>query len=85
MTGAGLTVVGAIVRRIDIADLVGTDEWPAANTQGRPFVVYKFGATLDGRVAAADGTSRWITGPESRAEVQRLRAACQATMVGSGT
>ncbi|MFD1148260.1 RibD family protein [Saccharothrix hoggarensis] len=66
--------------------LVGRDEWEAVNqTADRPFVVYKFAATLDGRIAAADGTSQWITGVESRAEVHRLRAACDATVVGSGT
>jgi diaminohydroxyphosphoribosylaminopyrimidine deaminase / 5-amino-6-(5-phosphoribosylamino)uracil reductase len=48
-------------------------------------VVWKVGATLDGRVAAADGTSRWITGPEARAAVHRLRAGCDAVVVGSGT
>jgi diaminohydroxyphosphoribosylaminopyrimidine deaminase / 5-amino-6-(5-phosphoribosylamino)uracil reductase len=65
--------------------LAGSDEWPAANALGRPFVIYKVAATLDGRIAAADGTSRWITGSESRAEVHRLRAACDAIVVGSGT
>jgi diaminohydroxyphosphoribosylaminopyrimidine deaminase/5-amino-6-(5-phosphoribosylamino)uracil reductase len=48
-------------------------------------VVWKVGATLDGRVAAADGTSRWITGPEARAAVHRIRAGCDAVVVGSGT
>ena len=52
---------------------------------GRPFVTWKFAATLDGRVAAADGTSRWITGAESRADVHRLRAECDAIVVGTGT
>lgn len=70
---------------IEISELVARDEWHTANAQGRPFVVYKFAATLDGRVAAADGTSRWITGAASRAEVHLLRAACDATVVGSGT
>ncbi|WP_349636801.1 dihydrofolate reductase family protein [Streptomyces sp. 549] len=66
-----------------VSELVGTDEWHSA--EGRPYVVYKYAATLDGRIAAADGTSQWITSPESRAEVHSLRAACQATVVGSGT
>jgi diaminohydroxyphosphoribosylaminopyrimidine deaminase/5-amino-6-(5-phosphoribosylamino)uracil reductase len=70
---------------IEISEVVGREEWDAANAQGRPFVVYKFAATMDGRVAAADGTSRWITSAASRAEVPRLRAACHATVVGSGT
>ncbi|MCO8301952.1 RibD family protein [Streptomyces sp. RKCA744] len=66
-----------------ISELVGTDEWHMID--GRPFVVYKYAATLDGRIAAADSTSQWITSAESRAEVHALRAACQATVVGSGT
>ncbi len=68
-----------------IEELVGRDEWAAVNALGRPFVVYKFAATLDGRIAAADGTSQWITSPTSRAEVHLLRAGCDATVVGSGT
>lgn len=66
-----------------ISELVGTDEWHTA--EGRPYVVYKYAATLDGRIAAADSTSQWITSAESRTEVHSLRAACQATVVGSGT
>ncbi|MBW4720961.1 bifunctional diaminohydroxyphosphoribosylaminopyrimidine deaminase/5-amino-6-(5-phosphoribosylamino)uracil reductase RibD [Saccharothrix obliqua] len=52
---------------------------------GRPHVTWKYAATLDGRVAAADGTSRWISSAESRAEVHGLRAAVDAIMVGTGT
>lgn len=70
---------------IAVAELVGKEEWSSVNRFGRPFVVYKFAATLDGRIAAADGTSQWITSAESRAEVHLLRAGCQATLVGSGT
>lgn len=51
----------------------------------RPFVVWKFAATLDGRSAAADGSSRWITGEQARADVHRLRAAVDTVVVGSGT
>lgn len=51
----------------------------------RPFVVWKFAATLDGRSAAADGSSRWITGSEARADVHRLRAAVDTVVAGSGT
>ena len=65
--------------------LVGADEWAPVNRAGRPYVVYKFAATLDGRIAAADGTSQWITSATSRSEVHLLRAACHATVVGSGT
>ena len=51
----------------------------------RPFIVWKCGASLDGRIAAADGTSQWITSAEARADAHRLRAECGAVMVGSGT
>ena len=52
---------------------------------GRPFVVVKLAATLDGRIAAPDGSSRWITGAESRADVHRLRSRSDAIVVGAGT
>ncbi|NJQ07855.1 bifunctional diaminohydroxyphosphoribosylaminopyrimidine deaminase/5-amino-6-(5-phosphoribosylamino)uracil reductase RibD [Streptomyces lonarensis] len=59
--------------------------WLTAVRRGRPAVTWKYGATLDGRVAAADGSSRWITSAESRAEVHRLRHEADAVLVGSGT
>ncbi len=52
---------------------------------GRPWVVLKLAATLDGRTAAADGSSRWITGEAARADVHRLRARSGAVLVGAGT
>ena len=51
----------------------------------QPVVIWKFGASLDGRIAAADGSSRWVTSAESRADAHRLRAELDAVMVGSGT
>jgi diaminohydroxyphosphoribosylaminopyrimidine deaminase / 5-amino-6-(5-phosphoribosylamino)uracil reductase len=58
----------------------------AGSSEGRrPFVTWKFGASLDGRLAAADGSSRWITSVESRADAHRLRAESDAVVVGSGT
>ncbi|MEU2118368.1 bifunctional diaminohydroxyphosphoribosylaminopyrimidine deaminase/5-amino-6-(5-phosphoribosylamino)uracil reductase RibD [Streptomyces sp. NPDC016459] len=59
--------------------------WLTSVRHGRPFVRWKYAATLDGRIAAADGTSRWITSAESRADVHRLRAEADAVVVGSGT
>jgi diaminohydroxyphosphoribosylaminopyrimidine deaminase / 5-amino-6-(5-phosphoribosylamino)uracil reductase len=59
--------------------------WLTGVREQRPFVVWKTAVTLDGRVAAADGTSRWITGEQARAAVHRLRATCDAVVVGSGT
>lgn len=52
---------------------------------GRPYVVWKFAATLDGRSAAADGSSQWVTGPAARADVHAARARCGAIVVGTGT
>lgn len=53
--------------------------------RGRPFVVLKLAASLDGRIATAAGESRWISGSAARAEVHRLRDRSDAVMVGSGT
>ena len=52
---------------------------------GLPLVTMKMAASLDGKVAARDGSSRWITGAEARADVHRLRAASDAIVVGAGT
>ncbi len=52
---------------------------------GRPWVVLKLAATLDGRTAAPDGSSRWITGEAARLDAHRLRARSDAVLVGSGT
>jgi diaminohydroxyphosphoribosylaminopyrimidine deaminase/5-amino-6-(5-phosphoribosylamino)uracil reductase len=52
---------------------------------GLPFVTWKMAASLDGKVAARDGTSRWITGEAARRDVHRLRAAADAIVVGAGT
>ena len=86
---------GAAVLRsggIEVEGGVGTaaaervnERWLVAQRLGRPYVVWKFAATLDGRVAAADGTSRWISSPESRADTHALRAAVDTILVGVGT
>ncbi|HET6987107.1 MAG TPA: bifunctional diaminohydroxyphosphoribosylaminopyrimidine deaminase/5-amino-6-(5-phosphoribosylamino)uracil reductase RibD [Kribbella sp.] len=59
--------------------------WLHSVRMGRPFVTWKFATTLDGRSAAPDGTSRWITGPIARADVHRHRAECDAIVVGTQT
>jgi diaminohydroxyphosphoribosylaminopyrimidine deaminase / 5-amino-6-(5-phosphoribosylamino)uracil reductase len=79
---AGVDVEGGVLA--DDARAVNS-EWTFAIDHRRPFVTWKFAATLDGRSAAADGTSRWITSPEARADVHRLRAECDVILVGTGT
>jgi diaminohydroxyphosphoribosylaminopyrimidine deaminase/5-amino-6-(5-phosphoribosylamino)uracil reductase len=52
---------------------------------GMPFVTWKMAASLDGKVAARDGSSRWVTGEAARIDVHRLRAAADAIVAGAGT
>lgn len=59
--------------------------WLHRQRTGRPHVTWKYAATLDGRSAAADGTSQWITGPEARERVHADRAKLDAIVVGTGT
>lgn len=78
---------------VDVEAGVLTDEvergpleaWLTSRVTGRPFVTWKYAATLDGRAAAADGTSRWITGEQARADVHRLRGEVDAVVAGVGT
>ncbi|MDT9692320.1 bifunctional diaminohydroxyphosphoribosylaminopyrimidine deaminase/5-amino-6-(5-phosphoribosylamino)uracil reductase RibD [Streptomyces sp. P9(2023)] len=82
-----LRAAGVEIRSGVLADEAeaGNIAWLTSVRLGRPFVRWKYAATLDGRIAAADGTSRWITSAESRADVHRLRAESDAVVVGSGT
>lgn len=77
---------------VDVEVGLGGDEAAALNEayglhrrEGRPFVTYKAALSVDGRTAAADGTSQWITGPEARRDVQRVRGRADAICVGVGT
>ncbi len=88
--GAGL----ARLRAAGVAVAVGAGAEAAAEQNaaylthrrlGRPRVTLKAAASLDGKVAAPDGSSRWITGPLARADAHRLRAEADAVMVGAGT
>ncbi|MDO5648030.1 bifunctional diaminohydroxyphosphoribosylaminopyrimidine deaminase/5-amino-6-(5-phosphoribosylamino)uracil reductase RibD [Paracoccus sp. (in: a-proteobacteria)] len=54
-------------------------------TQNRPFVTLKLATSFDGRIATASGESKWITGPQARAHVHKIRAQHDAVMVGGGT
>ncbi len=64
---------------------VVNEPWLTAIQTRRPFVTWKFAATLDGRVAAKDGSSQWITGEEARLDVHRLRAEVDTILAGIGT
>lgn len=82
LEAAGVKVRSGVVA----AEAVGVNRtWTHLMLTGRPFVTWKFAATLDGRSAARDGTSHWITSPEARADVHTLRAQCGAVIVGTGT
>jgi diaminohydroxyphosphoribosylaminopyrimidine deaminase/5-amino-6-(5-phosphoribosylamino)uracil reductase len=82
LRAAGLEVVGGVLA--DEAQALN-EAWTFAVGHGRPHVTWKFAATLDGRSAADDGSSAWITGPLARADVHDLRARCGALLVGTGT
>jgi diaminohydroxyphosphoribosylaminopyrimidine deaminase / 5-amino-6-(5-phosphoribosylamino)uracil reductase len=71
------------VRRREAED--GNVAWLTAVRRGRPYVTWKFASTLDGRSAAADGTSQWITSAPARADVHVLRGTVDAIIVGVGT
>lgn len=59
--------------------------WSFAMQAQRPFVTWKLAATLDGRSAASDGSSRWVSGRAARVDTHRLRAGCDTILVGTGT
>jgi len=59
--------------------------WLTAARNGRPYVTVKWASTLDGRAAASDGSSQWITGTAARQRVHEQRAASDAILVGTGT
>jgi diaminohydroxyphosphoribosylaminopyrimidine deaminase/5-amino-6-(5-phosphoribosylamino)uracil reductase len=82
LRAAGVEVESGVLA--DEARALNT-RWLSAVARRRPFVTWKLAASLDGRSAAADGSSRWITGPAARRDVQRLRAAADAVVVGTGT
>jgi diaminohydroxyphosphoribosylaminopyrimidine deaminase/5-amino-6-(5-phosphoribosylamino)uracil reductase len=82
MRAAGLTVEVGVERKAAERLLA---PYLVHRRTGRPLVVLKMAASLDGRTAAADGTSRWITGAEARADAHALRAESDAVVVGAGT
>ena len=59
--------------------------WRHWISNSRPYLVWKVAASIDGRIAAADGSSQWITGEQSRQDVHSIRGASQAIITGTGT
>lgn len=85
---ARLTESGVLVHPGVLSDAVAGGplrEWLHKQRTGMPHVTWKFAASVDGRSAAADGTSKWITGEAARADVHRRRAAADAIIAGTGT
>ncbi|WP_447942524.1 bifunctional diaminohydroxyphosphoribosylaminopyrimidine deaminase/5-amino-6-(5-phosphoribosylamino)uracil reductase RibD [Microbacterium aurum] len=82
LRSAGVDVVGGVLAA-DGEELL--DSWLTVQRLGRPHVTVKWAQSLDGRAAASDGTSQWITGPDARADVHRRRCDADAIVVGTGT
>ncbi|MFC7549860.1 bifunctional diaminohydroxyphosphoribosylaminopyrimidine deaminase/5-amino-6-(5-phosphoribosylamino)uracil reductase RibD [Plantactinospora sp. GCM10030261] len=82
LRAAGVEVVfGPYAAEAEAGNIV----WLTAVRRQRPYLVWKYAATLDGRSAAADGTSMWITSEAARSDVHALRGAVDAVLVGVGT
>jgi diaminohydroxyphosphoribosylaminopyrimidine deaminase / 5-amino-6-(5-phosphoribosylamino)uracil reductase len=82
LRAAGIEVIGGVCAD-EVAESI--HGWLTAARLRRPFVTVKWAAGLDGRAAAADGTSQWITGSEARNDVHERRARAGAILVGTGT
>src|SRR5262245_48960061 len=90
VAGRGLAQLrrGGVELRVGVREAACREQhrgFLSVQTRGRPWVSLKLAATLDGRIATARGESRWITGPEARALVHRLRDRADAVLVGSRT
>jgi diaminohydroxyphosphoribosylaminopyrimidine deaminase / 5-amino-6-(5-phosphoribosylamino)uracil reductase len=82
LRAAGIDVTGGVL--VDEVEAM-LDDWLFAAAHRRPHVTVKWASSLDGRAAAADGSSRWITGAAARADVHRRRSTADAIAVGTGT
>jgi diaminohydroxyphosphoribosylaminopyrimidine deaminase/5-amino-6-(5-phosphoribosylamino)uracil reductase len=90
VSGRGVAALRGLGVTVDVG--VGADEagdllapYLKHRRTGRPWVVLKLAATMDGRIAAPDGSARWLTGDAARADAHRLRALSDAVLVGAGT
>jgi diaminohydroxyphosphoribosylaminopyrimidine deaminase / 5-amino-6-(5-phosphoribosylamino)uracil reductase len=90
VAGRGLAALGAagIEVRLGVLETVAEElnrGFHSRMRRGRPWVCLKLAQSLDGRTALANGASQWISGPEARADVQRLRAESDAILTGIGS
>jgi len=90
VAGAGIAALVDAGLEVEVgvgADVVADQLAPYVchRLTGRPWVVLKLAATLDGRTAAPDGTSQWLTGDDARVDAHRLRSRSDAVLVGAGT
>jgi diaminohydroxyphosphoribosylaminopyrimidine deaminase/5-amino-6-(5-phosphoribosylamino)uracil reductase len=90
VAGGGLAQLQAA--GVEVIRGIGTAEAQTLNRaflhrlqSGRPLGILKWAMSLDGRTALPNGSSQWISGPEARSWVHRLRAGCDAVIVGGGT
>ena len=75
-----------VVFNSEVAEIAQSNRaWLHKIKSNRPYFIWKIATTLDGRTAAIDGSSKWITGPESRAEVSQLRSESSAILIGTAT
>ena len=81
LEAAGIEVIFSNVPEISNCNRA----WLHKVKTSRPYFVWKIATTLDGRTAAVDGSSKWITGEESRAEVSKLRSESSAILIGTAT
>ncbi|GAB2452443.1 diaminohydroxyphosphoribosylaminopyrimidine deaminase/5-amino-6-(5-phosphoribosylamino)uracil reductase [Conyzicola lurida] len=82
LRAAGIPVEGGVLAA-EVEEFI--EPWLTAARLGRPWVTVKWASSLDGRAAAADGTSQWITGTAARQRVHEQRAQSDAILVGTGT
>lgn len=83
LRGAGVAVTGGLSAEAVAAGVLR--EWLHKQQTGVPHVTWKFATSVDGRSAAADGSSQWITSAAAREDLHRRRAAADAIVVGTGT
>ena len=82
LRAAGITVAEGVLEE---EAALSNRAWLMKIKKNRPFFIWKVAATLDGKVAATDGTSKWISNTTSRADVQTLRRQSDAILVGTNT